>query len=77
MGYTEPVEVSFKIVITISTFAFMIEKRQLSGAGYGTHITPLIAAVLETKGNVIEMGMGDYSTPLLHELIKYKRLQGS
>ena len=49
----------------------------MAGAGYGTHITPLIAAVLATKGNVYEFGMGDYSTPLLHELIRYQRLNGS
>jgi len=52
----------------------MIKNRILAGAGYGTHITPLVAAVLATKGHVIEMGMGDYSTPLLHEIIGYQRL---
>lgn len=51
----------------------MIKNRSLAGAGYGTHITPLIAAVLATTGNILEMGMGDYSTPLLHEIIKYQR----
>jgi len=54
----------------------MIKNRKLSDAPYGTHITPLIAAVLETEGDVIELGMGDYSTPLLHEIVKYQRSVG-
>ncbi|MBC8486284.1 MAG: hypothetical protein H8D45_09630 [Bacteroidetes bacterium] len=54
----------------------MIKNRQIAGAGYGTHITPLIASVLATRGDVMEMGMGDYSTPLLHEIIKHQRETG-
>lgn len=49
----------------------------MAGAAYGTHITPLIAAVLATNGDVLELGMGDYSTPLLHEIIGYQRKSGS
>jgi len=48
----------------------MIKNRQLASAGYGTHIAPLTAAALSTKGTIIEMGAGDYSTPLLHEIAK-------
>ena len=40
---------------------------------YGTHIHPLTVAVLRTSGAVVELGMGDYSTPVLHEICK---LQG-
>jgi len=36
--------------------------------GYSTHQVPLISAVHQTLGSVIELGMGHYSTPLLHEL---------
>ncbi len=54
----------------------MIKNRKLAGTGYGTHITPLIAAVMSTYSNVIEMGMGDYSTPLLHEIIKSEIYHG-
>lgn len=35
-----------------------------------THLQPLIAAVLKAKGNVVEFGCGDYSTPVLHELVR-------
>ena len=33
---------------------------------YGTHFIPLAAAVARTTGPVLELGMGDHSTPLLH-----------
>jgi hypothetical protein len=36
--------------------------------GHATHQPVLHAAVLETTGDIIEFGMGHYSTPLLHEL---------
>ncbi len=53
----------------------MIKNRVLASAGYGTHITPLVAAILHTstEGNILELGLGDYSTPLLHEIVKYQR----
>lgn len=51
----------------------MIKERQIGAGAFGTHITPLMAAVLKTTGPVVEFGMGDYSTPLLHELIRYQR----
>lgn len=35
---------------------------------YGTHYVPLAAAVARTTGPVLELGMGDHSTPLLHLL---------
>lgn len=50
----------------------MVENRNIGTGGYGTHLTPLIAVVLATFGNVIELGMGDYSTPVLHEIIKFQ-----
>jgi len=55
----------------------MIENRKLASSGFGTHITPLLAAVMATKGDVVEFGMGDFSTPLLHEIIKSQRKDGS
>jgi hypothetical protein len=42
----------------------------MSPSEYGTHIHPLTVAVLATKGDVLEMGCGDFSTPLLHALCK-------
>jgi hypothetical protein len=35
---------------------------------YGTHFVPLAAAVSRTTGPVLELGLGDHSTPLLHLL---------
>lgn len=37
---------------------------------YGTHIHPLVKAVLATTGCVVELGTGDFSTPILHELCR-------
>ena len=48
----------------------MVSNRTIGHGGYGTHIAPLLTAVLNTKGPVFEMGCGDFSTPLLHELCK-------
>jgi len=44
--------------------------RQLADAAYGTHMAPLLTAVMATRGPVFEMGCGDYSTPLLHAICK-------
>jgi len=32
---------------------------------YATHIEPLVKAALETPGDILELGCGDYSTPIL------------
>jgi len=37
----------------------------LSG-NYGTHLAPLISAVNKTTGDILEMGIGIFSTPYLH-----------
>lgn len=39
---------------------------------YATHLEPLIKAALETQGDILELGCGDYSTPLL-ALIAHSR----
>jgi hypothetical protein len=44
--------------------------RVLKDAEFGTHMAPLITAVMNTTGPVFEMGCGDYSTPLLHSICK-------
>lgn len=46
----------------------MIINRKLSDAQYGTHMAPLVTAVMNTTGPVLEMGCGDYSTPILHAI---------
>ncbi len=40
---------------------------------YATHLPHLIRAVLMTGGPVLELGMGDYSTPILLELCRKGR----
>lgn len=49
----------------------MITNRTIVNASYGTHITPLVAAFLNTRHGILELGMGDYSTPVLHLLASY------
>lgn len=46
----------------------MIQSRVLGDANWGTHQTPLISAVMHTKGPILELGCGDFSTPLLHAI---------
>jgi hypothetical protein len=47
--------------------------RSFSDGNYGTHIHPLTTAVLNTTGPVLELGCGDFSTPILHEICKQQR----
>ena len=35
---------------------------------YGTHLPVLMQAIYKTKGTVLELGVGPYSTPILHRL---------
>lgn len=46
----------------------MTKNRQLGDANFGTHIAPLMTAVVYTQGPILEMGAGDFSTPLLHAI---------
>lgn len=41
--------------------------------GVGSHFAVLAAAVARTTGPVLECGMGDFSTPMLHLMCKGKR----
>lgn len=47
----------------------------LSG-NYGTHLAPLIQAVNKTDGDILELGIGIFSTPYLHyqSLLSKRRL---
>lgn len=40
--------------------------------GYATHIEALINAALEAKTDILELGCGDYSTPILSAICKYR-----
>ena len=49
----------------------MIQNRLLAVKGegnsnWGSHQTPLITVVMNTDGPILELGCGDFSTPLLH-----------
>lgn len=49
--------------------------REMKGDNFGTHMSCLLTAVMNTDGPIIEVGSGDFSTPLLHALCrKDKRL---
>jgi len=38
--------------------------------GYATHIAPLVAAAISVDGDILELGCGDYSSPVLAEITK-------
>lgn len=44
------------------------EGRSLENADSGSHMSMLLTAVTHTAGPILEMGAGDYSTPLLHAI---------
>lgn len=54
-------------------FENALAKRFLENPDYGTHMAPLFTAVMRTDGPILEMGAGDYSTPLLHALCSEKK----
>ena len=43
----------------------MVTKMKVS-LNYGTHLAPLMKAVRKTTGDILELGMGVFSTPFLH-----------
>ncbi|GEM_PF-1185328 len=51
----------------------MICGRRMGDSQYGTHMTPLFTAVVNTDGPVLELGCGDFSTPMLHALCSVKK----
>jgi len=59
-------------------FCFFVVGVQAKGrpiankSSYGTHMAPLITAVMNTDGPILEMGCGDFSTPLLHAICAEK-----
>jgi len=38
-------------------------------AAYGTHARLLLVAVMMTQGDILELGMGEHSTKLIHDII--------
>lgn len=49
----------------------MIDKNLRSGKMWTTHMPLLIKLLLGTKGTVIEVGSGPFSTPLIHWICSY------
>ena len=39
-------------------------------AGFGTHLKLLAVAALLTRGDILEMGAGDFSTEVLHDIVR-------
>lgn len=65
-----------KLVLLCVMFgSYSFAERYLKYPDYGTHMAPLLTAVAATSGDVLELGCGDYSTPLLHAVCAaHKRL---
>lgn len=69
------------VLILLSTYfilkpnnsSALIKNKFLGDPKCATHIFTLIAAVINTDGAVLEMGCGDWSTPLLHILCSVKK----
>ncbi len=55
-----------KLLLIVCISLPISAERYLKYPDYGTHMAPLMTAVAATKGAVLELGCGDYSTPLLH-----------
>ena len=47
------------------------------GSGWGSHVRLLAAAALATGGDVLELGTGHFSTPLLHRIVQKQAGQGA
>ena len=39
---------------------------------YATHLEALVNAALESKGNILELGCGNYSTPILSAVARHR-----
>jgi hypothetical protein len=55
-----------EVQISFKPEAFNKPTRRKLDSNYGTHMTSLITVASNTTGPILEMGAGDYSTPLLH-----------
>lgn len=58
----------YQIDAVLKKAKYKIKPRPAGNVSVGTHMAALTAAVINTDGPVLEMGSGDYSTPLLHAL---------
>jgi len=59
----------FSIFFLVLFIASKAEARNIGNdSKFATHMPALITAVVNTDGPVLEMGCGDFSTPLLHAI---------
>ena len=50
------------------------DKFNPSKSGWGSHIRILAAAALSTKGDILELGTGFFSTPLLNTIVRESKV---
>lgn len=58
----------------LALYKFPVPGHESKVDGYATHLPVLAACVARTSGDVLELGCGDYSTPMLHLLCKGRKL---
>ena len=46
------------------------DKLNPTNSNWGSHVGVLAAAALSTKGDILELGTGFFSTPLLHQMVQ-------
>ena len=47
----------------------LVEKFNPTKSEWGSHIQLLSSAAIATTGDILEMGTGDFSTPMLHDIV--------
>ena len=60
-----------KVVSTFSSDSITPYWNQFnpSQSGWGSHVRLLAAAALATEGDILELGTGLFSTPLIHQIV--------
>lgn len=69
-AYSKEIDKIVEIAIQSKCVEVQFKKipRCLEHADCGTHMAPLLTVVTHTDGPLLEMGSGDFSTPLLHAI---------
>ena len=74
-GYLDEDDKVFNLIVKVlkenfedidAVYRFYNEKNNI----YGTHVRLLLVAAMMTNGNILELGAGDHSTKLLHEILE-------
>jgi len=62
-------KIFFSLVLSLfAAHSYAHINRLYGDPRYGTHMVPLMTVIAHTKGPILELGCGDYSTPLMHAL---------